>query len=89
VRDPKNPYRFRRDEGGWLYVERAGELREKHAPASEEYPIDPDVVGSLGEFKNHRAEKSVSDDWRNHALDCECVECVSPMPTYATARGGS
>jgi hypothetical protein len=27
--------------------------------------------------------ESKPDDWRDHALDCECVECASSFPAYA------
>jgi hypothetical protein len=89
VRNPVTPYRFMRDEDGWLYVERTGAISEAGAPASQADPINPEAVGSLEGLEYDRAGTEVSDDWRNHPLDCECVECDSPMPTYATAWSDS
>ncbi len=105
VRDPDTPYRFKRDEDGPLYVDRVGATVEAERDPAAVVPLNPDTVGTLEELENLRkpqiaaapiprnlkkpkAEKPPGD-WRSHPLDCECVECVSPMPTYATAWSAS
>ncbi len=105
VRDPDTPYRFKRDEDGPLYVERVGATVEAERDPAAVVPLNPDTVGTLEELENLRKpqiaaapippnlKKPVAEkppgDWRSHPLDCECVECVSPMPTYATAWSAS
>jgi hypothetical protein len=83
----KPPYRFRREhDGGPLYVEKRGaseaaEPERERTPVSvlrEPPAVEPDnlaLVAGLG------AEPV--ENWRSHSLDCECVWCASPMPSYA------
>jgi hypothetical protein len=74
----KAPYRFNREGGnGALYVERTGT-----APEPER---EPAPVAVLHETEN----RPPAEDWRSHPLDCECSDCVAPMPTYARARSGA
>jgi hypothetical protein len=81
----KHPYRFRREhDKGPLYVERAGAARELER--------EPAPVAVLRETENLRKPETESPpgDWRSHPLDCECHECLSPMPTrYARAWSGA
>jgi hypothetical protein len=71
----KSPYQFRREhDDGPLYVERT------------------DLHNNVTEVKREPAPVAVlrePEDWRSHALDCECVECAAPMPTYARAWSGA
>ncbi len=62
-------------------LEELEDLTKPVSGTSEATPIPPNL-------KKPVAEKPPGD-WRSHPLDCECVECVSPMPTYATAWSAS
>jgi hypothetical protein len=76
----KAPYRFRREyDGGPLYVERIGAMPEPER--------DPAPVAVLREPENlTKPHISPPEDWRSHPLDCECDECLAPMPMrYARA----
>jgi hypothetical protein len=72
----KRPYRFRREcDGGPLYVERVG-------------------GGDAAELERETAPVAVlreksEEAWRKHPLDCECTDCLAPMPySYARTWGG-
>ena len=85
-RSVKTPYRFRREGGdGPLYVVRTG--------ATPEPVREPSPVAVLRQTRNPSipdAETSLADDWHSHPLDCECDECLSPLPTrYVTSWSGA
>jgi hypothetical protein len=85
----KHPYRFNREGGkGALYVE-----RRTGGPATVAGPDrEPAPVAVLREPENLRKPETESPagDWRSHPLDCECYECLSPMPMrYARAWSGA
>jgi hypothetical protein len=92
----KDPYQFRREGGdtGALYVERTGsapETEHELAPVAilrEKKPTATVAVDSENLIKPE-TESPPAEDWRSHPLDCECVDCMSPMPTYARAWSGS
>jgi hypothetical protein len=83
----KHSYRFRREyDGGPLYVERAG------ASEATETAREPAPVAVLREPESPRKPETESPagSWHSHPLDCECHECLSPMPTrYARAWRGA
>jgi hypothetical protein len=83
----KGPHRFRREyDGGPLYVERVG-ASEATEPTREPAPVA--VLRETENLKKPETE-SPAEDWRSHPLDCECHECLSPMPTrYARAWSGA
>jgi hypothetical protein len=88
----KAPYRFNREGGnGAIYVERTGA-----APEREPAPVA--VLREPENLKNPEVENltkpyiapAAEGYWRSHPLDCECHECLSPMPTrYARAWSGA
>ena len=58
----------------------SGPLYVERVGASPEPEREPAPVAILHE----------PEDWRTHPLDCECHECLSPMPTrYARAWSGA
>jgi|SRR5215207_1152 len=86
----KHPYRFWREhDSGPLYVEKRM-TSEATEPEREPTPLsflpeppavqhdNPATIAGLG------AEPV--ENWRSHSLDCECVSCASPMPSYARVR---
>ena len=82
----KGPYRFRREyDSGHLYVQRTG---ASEAPEPEREPAPVAVLREPENLRKPETE-SLPGDWRSHPLDCECQECLSPMPTYARAWSGA
>jgi len=99
----KYPYRFQREyTGGPLYVERTG---GEPAPARHPAPVTvllqaedltkPDILDIQmaapipPNLKETKVE-SPAGDWRLHPLDCECHECLAPLPIrYARAWSGA
>jgi hypothetical protein len=70
----KDPYQFRREYDG-------GPLYVVRVSVAREAEHEPAAVAVLRE--------SV-DDWRSHPLDCECDECLAPLPSrYAKAWSGA
>jgi hypothetical protein len=72
----KDPYQFRREhDSGPLYVVRAV---EGHSAIAEREPAPVAVL------------REPTEDWRSHPLDCECDECLAPIPIkYARAWSGA
>jgi hypothetical protein len=86
----KGHYRFNREGGkGALYVERRMEGTDSVSVPDHE----PAPVAVLRETENLRkpeTESPPAEDWRSHPLDCDCHECLSPVPMrYARAWGGA
>jgi hypothetical protein len=70
----KDPYQFRLEYDG-------GPLYVVRVGVAREAEHEPAAVAVLRE--------SV-DDWRSHPLDCECDECLAPLPSrYAKAWSGA
>jgi hypothetical protein len=99
----KYPYRFQREyTGGPLYVERTG---GEPAPACDPAPVTvlreaedltkPDMLdiqtaAPIPPNLKKPETESPPGDWRLHPLDCECHECLAPMPIrYARAWSGA
>jgi hypothetical protein len=82
----KGPYRFQREyDGGPLYVERTWA-----APEPEREPAPVAVLRETENLRKPETESPQAEDWRSHPLDCECHECLSPMPMrYARAWSGA
>jgi len=48
-----------------------------------------DDGGRVVALPRRDAPHDPADDWRDHALDCECARCASPEPRYASPRSAS
>jgi hypothetical protein len=50
------------------------------APAPEREPAPVAVLREVENLRKPETESPPAEDWRSHPLDCECHECLSPMP---------